>query len=60
MIIDDPNRIAKWVDVIPPLPKKLFAPKLKDSDKELEYLVYSKAHELYGESCPRSSRTELT
>ena len=53
VVIDDPNRIAKWVDVIPPLPKKLFAPKLKDSAKELEYLVYSKAHELYGETLPQ-------
>ncbi len=53
VVIDDPNRIAKWVDVVPPLPKKLFAPKLKDSAKELEYLVYSKAHELYGEELPQ-------
>ncbi len=53
VVIEDPNRIAKWVDTIPPLPKKLFAPKLKDSAKELEYLVYSKAHELYGEELPQ-------
>ncbi len=53
VVLEDPNRIAKWVDTIPPLPKKLFAPKLKDSDKELEYLVYSKAHELYGEKLPQ-------
>ncbi len=53
VVIDDPNRVAKWVDNIPPLPQKLFAPKLKDSDKELEYLVYSKAHELYGDELPK-------
>ncbi len=53
VVIGDPNRVARWVDKIPPLPKKLFAPKLKDSDKELEYLVYSKAHELYGEELPQ-------
>ena len=53
VVLEDPNRIARWVDTIPPLPKKLFAPKLKDSDKELEYLVYSKAHELYGEELPQ-------
>ena len=53
VVIDDPNRIARWVDRFPPLPQKLFAPKLKDSDKELEYLVYSKAHELYGEELPQ-------
>ena len=53
VVIGDPNRIAKWCDPIPPLPRGLFAPKLKDSAKELEYLVYSKAHELYGESLPQ-------
>ena len=53
VVIDDPNRIADMVDVIPPLPKGLFAPKLKDSDKELEYLVYHKAHELYGDELPQ-------
>ena len=60
VVIDDPNRIAKWVDVVPPLPKGLFAPKLKDSAKELEYLVYDKAHSSTGRSCPRLSRTGLT
>ncbi len=53
VVIGDPNRIAKWCDPIPPLPRGLFAPKLTDSAKELEYLVYSKAHELYGENLPQ-------
>ena len=48
------NRIARMgATPFRPVPKKLFAPKLKDSDKELEYLVYSKAHELYGEELPQ-------
>ncbi|MCD8007720.1 MAG: PolC-type DNA polymerase III, partial [Clostridiales bacterium] len=53
VVVDDPNRIAKWCDKIGPLPKGLFAPTLKDSDKELEYLVYHKAHELYGDELPK-------
>ncbi|MCD7928700.1 MAG: PolC-type DNA polymerase III, partial [Clostridiales bacterium] len=53
VVVDDPNRIAKWCDKINPLPKGLFAPTLKDSDKELEYLVYHKAHELYGDELPK-------
>ncbi len=52
VVIDDPNRIASWCDRISPLPKGLFAPKLKDSAKELEYLVYEKAHRLYGDPLP--------
>ncbi len=53
VVVDDPNRIAKWCDKIGPLPKGLFAPTLKDSDKELEYLVYHKAHQLYGDELPK-------
>ena len=53
VVIDNPQYIANQCDVIPCLPKGLFAPKLKDSDKELEYLVYTKAHELYGEELPK-------
>ena len=53
VVIEDPNRIARWCDPIKPLPKGLFAPKLKDSDKELEFLVYDKAHKLYGEKLPQ-------
>lgn len=53
VVVDDPNRIAKMCDRIGPLPKGLFAPKLKDSDKELEFLVYDKAHRLYGKDLPK-------
>ena len=53
VVVDDPNRIARWCDPIKPLPKGLFAPKLKDSAKELEFLVYDKAHKLYGEHLPQ-------
>ena len=40
VVIDNPNHIAKMCDVIPPLPKGLFAPKLENSAEELERLVY--------------------
>ncbi|MCD7945251.1 MAG: PolC-type DNA polymerase III [Clostridiales bacterium] len=53
VVIEDPNRIAKWCDNIPPLPRGLFAPKLENSAQELEYLVYNRAHELYGEELPQ-------
>ena len=53
VVIRDPNIIADWCEKIDPLPQGLFAPKLEDSDKELERLVYDKAHELYGENLPK-------
>ncbi len=53
VVVDNPQYIANQCDNIPCLPKGLFAPKLKDSDKELEYLVYKTAHELYGKNLPQ-------
>ena len=53
VVVEAPNHIAKMCDVIPPLPKGLFAPKLENSAKELEYLVYDKAHKLYGDELPQ-------
>ncbi len=53
VVIRDPNLVADMCERMDPLPKGLFAPKLKDSDKELEKLVYDKAHELYGEELPK-------
>ncbi len=53
VVVEYPQFIANQCDNIPCLPKGLFAPKLKDSDKELEYLVYKTAHALYGENLPQ-------
>ena len=53
VVIADTNRVASWCDRIRPLPKGLFAPKLKNSAQELEYLVYNKAHRLYGDQLPK-------
>ena len=53
VVVEAPNYIAKMCDVIPPLPKGLFAPKLENSAQELTYLVYDRAHKLYGEELPQ-------
>ena len=53
VVVRYPNLVADWCEKMDPLPKGLFAPKLENSDKELEKLVYDKAHELYGEELPQ-------
>ncbi len=53
VVITNPNKIADMCDIVRPLPpQKLFAPTIKDSDKQLKALVYGKMHELYGENPP--------
>ena len=53
VVITNTNMVANWCDPIRPLPKGLFAPKLQNSDEELKNLVWSKAHELYGDQPPQ-------
>ncbi len=53
VVVRYPNLIADMCEQMDPLPQGLFAPKLVDSDKELERLVYDKAHALYGEELPK-------
>jgi len=52
-VVRYPNLVADLCERMDPLPQGLFAPKLENSDRELEGLVYQKAHELYGEELPK-------
>ncbi len=54
VVIRNPNLIADMCEVVRPLPpaKTLFAPTIKDSDKQLKELVYGKMHEMYGDNPP--------
>ena len=53
VVVDNPQMIAQWCDSIDPLPQGLFAPKLENSDGELQDLVWGKAHALYGADPPK-------
>ncbi len=52
VVIENPSRIASWVDQIHPLPQGLFTPKIEHSEEQLTSLVWSRAHELYGDQLP--------
>ncbi len=62
VVITNPNRIAEMCDVVRPLPPagKLFVPKIENSAQQLQDLVYSKMHALYGDNPPEivTSRVE--
>ena len=53
VVIDDPARIASWVDNVRPLPQGLFTPKIENSEGQLRDLVWGKAKRLYGEEPPQ-------
>ena len=53
VVIDDPAKIASWVDNVRPLPQGLFTPKIENSEGQLRDLVWGKAKRLYGENPPQ-------
>ncbi len=52
IVIDNPNRIAGWVEKISPVRPDKCPPVIPDSDKMLRDICYKKAHEMYGEHLP--------
>ncbi len=53
VVVDDPQRIASWIDNVRPLPKGLFTPTIENSEGQLKDLVWGKAHRLYGDELPK-------
>ena len=53
VVIEDPAKIASWVDNLRPLPKGLFTPVIENSEGQLRDLVWGKAHRLYGDEPPQ-------
>ena len=53
VVVTNTRAIADRVEKFDLLPKKLFPPRLANSKEELNELVWSKAHALYGEVLPK-------
>lgn len=64
VVIKNPNLIADMCEKIELLPKKLFPPRIENSDGQLKDLVYGKMQDIYGENPPdivkNRVETELT
>lgn len=53
VVIENPRAIADQVEIFPLLPKELFPPRLKNSEEELNTLVWNRVQELYGDTPPQ-------
>ncbi len=53
VVVTNTNLIADWCDRMSPLPSGLFPPTIENSAQILSDLVWSRAHELYGEEPPQ-------
>ena len=53
VVVTNPNRIADRIEDVELLPRgKLFPPRLENSEKELNDMVWKRARELYGDPLP--------
>ncbi len=52
VVIDNPGKIADWVEKISPVRPDKCPPVIPDSDQMLRDICYNKAHEMYGEDLP--------
>ncbi len=59
IVIDGPNLVADWCEVIEPVRPDKCPPKIEGSEEELEQMCYAKAHEWYGEELPAVVQTRL-
>ena len=59
IVVDDPNRIADWCEVIEPVRPDKCPPKIEGSEEELEKMCYARAHEWYGETLPEQVSVRL-
>ncbi|MBQ7801662.1 MAG: PolC-type DNA polymerase III [Oscillospiraceae bacterium] len=52
VVVENPNKIADMCETLRPVPHNLFAPKIENSVEDLNNLVYTKFHRLYGDNPP--------
>ncbi|WZU00011.1 hypothetical protein MGH68_10200 [Erysipelothrix sp. D19-032] len=55
-VIKNPVKLLESIDDVAPKKGESFTPKLDNSDKLLEDIVYENAHRIYGEQLPRSRK----
>ncbi len=59
VVVTNSNMIADMCGEIAPLPTGLFTPKIENSARDLEDLVYGKMHRLYGDDPPELIRSRV-
>ena len=58
-VVTNPNKIAEQVEVMIPIPEKLYSPKLEGAEEELKATSYKHAQDLYGDPLPEIVKARL-
>ena len=60
IVVTNPNKINNMIEALVPLPNdKLYAPKIEGCEDDLKNIVYTKAHDMYGEELPEYIKNRL-
>ena len=59
IVIDGPNLVADWCEVIEPVRPDKCPPKIEGAEEELQEMCYKRAHDWYGETLPEIVETRL-
>ncbi|MBE6148729.1 MAG: PolC-type DNA polymerase III [Firmicutes bacterium] len=59
IVINNPNKLLDMVDELQIIKDKLYTPELENAAQRTKDMVYTKAHEVYGENLPELIETRL-
>ncbi|MDP4110005.1 MAG: PolC-type DNA polymerase III, partial [Bacillota bacterium] len=59
VVVENTNMIAGLCEDIKPVPSGTYPPEIENSQAELESLVWSKAHQLYGDDLPEIVKSRI-
>ena len=59
VVVENTNKIAEMIDVISPVPKEKFPPKIENAEENLKTKCYARAKEQYGDPLPDKIQERL-
>ncbi|MDR1013159.1 MAG: PolC-type DNA polymerase III, partial [Lactobacillales bacterium] len=59
VVVTNANKVADWFEIVTPIKKELYTPKLENSEEKITALAFKRARELYGINLPKIVQNRL-